>query len=457
MGLTGAIDAAHAPVARSSAERLVFGWMYEPLVRADCNGEPAPAVADTWQRTPSHNAVAIAIDEHATFWNGERVTADAVLSGWRRAGVAFPSAVASDARTIEIPILGDLRSTLTPLAWPRQSVRRRGVTAWPEGTGAYMPDTASAGAPERLLPRRGGLVVELRTVPGGDARDLLDAGSDLVVTDDRAAIAYAGSRSDLEAVPLPWQWTYALLVPRADSAAPDSAALGALGDALAGDAVRVDARAATGPFWWDAAVLCAASVIDRVGAAGRGRARFATDAPDPARFGARIAAPAAASSAASSDRRSPARIVYDRDDLVARALAERLVALAQFGARSDADSGRWAALPAPLRAAGAGLAAVPLSRAELTEAMARGSELGYVVMLPHRELAPCAARRRLAAAAPWLGMARGELTLGPTPGARTPGESARGAIVPLIDVRSRAIVRRGTVGIAAGWGGRSSC
>ncbi|HET7584879.1 MAG TPA: hypothetical protein VFK13_08230 [Gemmatimonadaceae bacterium] len=455
VGLSATIDPAHAPVPTTDAERLLFGWLYEPLVRADCTGAPAPAVVARWERSPSGNALALTVSDSATFWNGDPVTADGVVDGWRDADAAFPMAAIRDARTIEIPVLGNERATLLALAWPRQSVRRGAWGRWPGGTGAYAPDTVTDGTTMRLLPRAGGPVIVLRTMAGRDVRDLLDAGADLVVTDDRAAITYAEARRDLDAVPLPWERSYVLLV-HAPGAPPDtvvpvdtsmsgrdaraggdSAALAALRASLAGDVVRVDARAAEPPYWWDDVLGCAASVIDRVGAtAVRARYSFASETRRVAR----------------SERAPASRIAVDRDDPVARALAERLVALASFGARSGADSARAAALPSALREAGAPLTVAPLAGGELSTSMAHGDALAYVVALPRRALAPCDARRRFAADAPWLGLSlNGVGGLAPS-GSAASESRARGDIVPLIDVRQRAIVRRGVVGLAAGWG-----
>jgi hypothetical protein len=99
------------------------------------------------------------------------------------------------------------------------------------------------------------------------------------------------------------------------------------------------------------------------------------------------------------------RIVYDRDDEVARGLAERLVALAGPGER--------------LRATG-------LDRIGLTAALREGSERAYVVPLPRQPLQPCRELRDVPA------------------GAR---------VRPLIDTRAHAIVRRGAPPLSVDWDG----
>lgn len=117
-------------------------------------------------------------------------------------------------------------------------------TGTPRDSGAYdllrQRDTMFG------IPRHAGLPV-LRFSPNlaADARDLLDAGADLVVTRDARALAYARSRADLLPVPLAWDRTYVLV---AASALP----VGSLRDA-----VRADARTPAPPFWWTGDSLCA--------------------------------------------------------------------------------------------------------------------------------------------------------------------------------------------------------
>jgi hypothetical protein len=90
------------------------------------------------------------------------------------------------------------------------------------------------------------------------------------------------------------------------------------------------------------------------------------------------------------------RIVYLRSDEAARALAERVVAL--YGRRLL------------LRSAG-------LDETDLANAVRSGAERGYVIGLPHETLAPCRELPRLPAGT---------------------------SILPLIDTRAQAIVRRGS-------------
>jgi len=128
----------------------------------------------------------------------------------------------------------------------------------------------------------------LRAVPPGtDLRDQIDAGADVLITSDPAALEYARRRGDLRLVPLAWSTTYLLVAPAGILPVQPTAALR---DELARDAVRAEARAAELP---------------------------ALDA-------SRCARPARASGAA----RYPA-VVVPAGDPVARGLAERVLALAE--------------------------------------------------------------------------------------------------------------------------------
>jgi hypothetical protein len=99
------------------------------------------------------------------------------------------------------------------------------------------------------------------------------------------------------------------------------------------------------------------------------------------------------------------RVVYRTDDEVARGLAERIVALAP---------------------AGAGLRAVALDAAAFETSVRGGTERAYVVGLPRQSLAPCR-----------------DASMWP--------EGAR--LLPLIDTRAYAIVRKGAPPLTVDWDG----
>jgi hypothetical protein len=165
-------------------------------------------------------------------------------------------------------------------------------------------------------------------------RTALDLGADVVITRDPAVLDYARALTGYRTTALPWDRTYVLLAPGATSAEPvPQAAL----ESLARDAVRGDARA-----------------------------------PVPPPGGPPVGSPPAPQRADGSAQRTR-RIVYERDDDVARALAERLVALAAAPVREP-----W--LAARLPAAGP-LTAHALAPREFARALSAGRDAAYVTAI----------------------------------------------------------------------------
>jgi hypothetical protein len=196
---------------------------------------------------------------------------------------------------------------------------------------------------------------------------VLDRGADLLVTRDPALVDYAARRPEFATFPLPWSRTYVLLQPA--SAVPLLQGMTDLDRrSLARDAVSADARAAEPPFWWTENPSCPGK-------------------------------------AASGSRTTSSRIAYVQGDPIARALAERLVALAAPGIQ---------------------LTSVGLEQSQFDAALRQESERAYVVGLPRQTLTPC----REAAGFP--GNARVE---------------------PLIDSRAYAIVRNGAPPLSIEWDG----
>jgi hypothetical protein len=153
-----------------------------------------------------------------------------------------------------------------------------------DGAGAV-----SAGCP--------GMALDIR-VAYGDQRDQIDAGADVVLTRDPATISYGRGRGEFEALPLGWDRTYVLVVPRRPvSWLADTSA--AFRRSLAGDVVSAAARAAEGPFWWEQEPISCASTGGTL---------------PPNYFGGLLA--------------------YHDRDRTARELAERLVAMATAGGAS---------------------------------------------------------------------------------------------------------------------------
>ena len=398
VGATDSIDATHAPVPTNAAERFAFAQVYETLIGVDCGRSARPALAASWALDATRTRITLVLRGGARFSTGGLVTAANVVASWtataarstRSSRLARQLAGATtivDERTL-IVSLPD--TVWLVLADPGLAVYEpRSAGEWPSGTGPYRVVEGSASPPSGslvLAPAASSsdpfLIV--RRLTSSDPRDAIDAGVDVLVTGDPTATGYAAARPNLVAVPLPWTRTYALAVPptapriaqlllEADSQAVATRA------SLARDAVRAEARAAEPPYLSDAAPGCGLSPA------------FPTSP---------------------RDQRSN-RIVYRRDDVVARGLAERLVAL-------DA------------RAVAAGL-----SPNDFVRALHDGGDLAYVLDLPYASLAPCDDLRELRLAAPWLSV----------------GAGTDAPLVPLVDTRETAIVNRQRVSATADWDG----
>ncbi len=240
--------------------------------------------------------------------------------------------------------------------------------------------------------------VRVRSIDATAARDALDGGVDLLVTDDPVIVSYATHNDKLLTLPLPWDRTYVVLT--LESARLDvSATLRlTLADLLA-EAVRADSRIAERPFWWESSHQCTAPVATR-----------------PMR----------------SPARASSRVVYQSGDRVAQGVAERLVALAGSRSARGEDSVLGTLLPT-LSQTGARATAAALSQSAFAAALHAGDDLAYVLPLPRFTVAPCQEFAMLLRAAPWL---QSEQT----------GHSL--PVIPLIDTRSHAIVRRGRLGLS---------
>lgn len=440
VGLTTPVDPAHAPVPHTEGERLLFAQLYETLLRIDCTGEVRPGLATAWERDSSGRRWTFTLREGARFSDGSAVTALDVVTSWRArradggapdplAAVVARGAAAVGPHTLAVTLDDSIAALASAalFASPALAVARRGpdTDVWPAGTGPYRVAThaPNAGAltllllgdsaPPRQEPPRGAAVaggrnatpsgavmvppepgaggrmrLVMRLAPSRDARDLLDAGVDVLVTGDPGAVQYA-AESGLATVPLPWQATYVLLVPARARGALDAASLdggvwtgdGSMGSSLL-EAVHASARPAAGPFWWRRGGEPEQSV-DSIGPPAEPEPRRPADRP------ARL------------DR----RVLYERGDRTARDLAERVVALAA--------------------SRGGSLIAAGVDGTELARILAAGTSAGYVLALPRSVAVPRLAVRALLREAPWLS---------------APAALDR-ALVPLVDTRPTAIVR----------------
>jgi len=404
--LDGPVRPPSASRVASRSEAIVYRHLYQPLLRVDCEGRLEPALAQTWSRQADGRTWRVTLRAGASFADGTPVTADDQVA-WIAQGLAgdngFASAgleavrVGSGAREVLLTFAQARAELPMMLADPALAPRLVRDDQWPTGAGPYRLTDLAGSSGMLAVPISGaGRSLAFRWAAGGDLRDALHRGADLLLSDDPEARDYAATLAGFTVLPLPWDRVYVIAVPTApDTLGP--ALSDQLRSGLARDAVRVDARASSGDYWWAAREGCTAS---------------AARAPAP------------------RSRTAPPQIVFRRGDPVAQALAERLVAVA--GADASEHTGDVAAARAIV---GSKMVVVHgVSDAELTSALQSGADAGYVLSLPRRVYDRCGATLTLHAAVPWL-----------------VGTSAQ--IVPLVETRAYVVMRRGAGRLRLDWDG----
>jgi hypothetical protein len=407
VALSDPITASNAPRPSNDSERLLFRQLYETLVRVDCHGRIGPGLAASWQLAGDRLTWLVTLRDGASFSDGTPVTAADVRAGWTRhdSGDELLPRVSRLIQSIALVNERSLAITLrhhrvdlpVALAHPDLAIAKTlPDSAWPLGTRSRSiaaegdPQAPRAATVTAVAPDDPSAIRFL--VSSGDVRDFLDDGVDLLLTRDASALDYAATLPQFQTVPLAWRRTYALLTPGGSRSSPSLSE-----DArqvLADDAVRGEARGARGPLWWQALPAC-------------------QTASSPARV-----------------QSSPTpRIVYDARDPAARDLAERFVGLVRA---SSAAPTRLLDALLPDRPSRRYERATGLTGETLASAQRRGTDAGYVMSLDSRPIDPCRDLQALMDRAPWLDP---------------------DTIVPLVETRLRAIVRRGRSGLTAEWDG----
>jgi hypothetical protein len=348
----------------NDSERLLYRNLFDNLIRLDCQGTIRPGLAESWSTESDGRAWVLTLRDGAVFGHGGPVSASEVARGpgfidsANARALGMDSAFALDERRLRVLMRGGIGdSSLQFLADPSLALI--------EG----MASDSGSGEKSLTMPPRGSLpAIDFRFPLERDPRDALDQEVDLVVTRDPALVDYVSNRADFATFALPWSRTYVLLEARGHGELAGALNTPSVRSSLAKDAVRASARTSEPPYWWSEHAACRT-------------------------------APMLHSGAVSS------RIVYRKNDEVARGLTERIVALAS---------------------ATAGLRAVGLDTAEFAAALRNGSSRGYVIALPRQSLAPC----RDASLLP-----------------------AEGQLLPLIDTRAYAIARKGTPPLTVEWDG----
>ena len=399
IGLTDRIAPSNALHPSNASERLLFGQLYETLVRIDCMGRVRPGLASSWQLDRKSGTLwIVTLRENARFSDGTPVRAADVHASWTRDGTGqFRPQVSRlvrwvdvvDDRTLHIRLSTDRIDAPAALAHPNLAVAKRvAESPWPLGTRSnrVIPDGVIARklAPSELTVSRDNLPPLRFLVAPGDPRDLLDAGVDLLLTRDPATLDYAATLPHLQRAPLAWQQTQVLLLPGRRPPFPSLSSDAR--QALADDAVRGEARGAQGPFWWEDAPGCDLIPLDGL-----------ATSPTP-------------------------RVVYDANDGAARDLAERLVALA--GALGQAATPSLEVL-LPDRPRRSFQRAIGLTGDDVANTRRLGTDAGYILSVVSQALDPCAELVGLTESIPWL---------------------KPWSIIPLVDTRLQAVVRRGKSG-----------
>ena len=413
IGLADQVSPSHAPIPTNDSERVLFRHVYDTLVHTDCDSV-RPGLAASWQLDGAGMTWIMTMRRDARFSDGTAVTARDVIASWTLDGSTLRPDVARFVRTATAPDDGTLYVVLTQpanqdqatpvapdiLAEPALAIARfTPASPWPLGTRDVRLESAATSSSSRttitLVPTTdAGLSAAPATNPpppssglrflvwpNRDARDLLDQGVDLLVTRDPAALAYANVLGQFESIPLPWLRSYVFI---GHNRAIDATLAPELRQQLATDAVSGEARGSS--FNW-----------------GDAWHRCTSDAADTARA---IGLPATSAGAP--------RLAFDQGDPVARSLAERIGVLASRpGDNQILDALMPQARPRKLQM-------VPLRERELSSALARDEHAGFVIGVDR--MTNCEAIATLQERAPWL--------------------TSR-AVVPLVDTRLRALVRKG--------------
>lgn len=310
---------------------IVARHRLEPLLSQDCTGQWRAGLAERWTRVENPEpGWEIVLRAGLQAADGTPLDAAALVAEWAGRPWWGDAVTATSVRSLRIPTPAALTGPPDALADPRLASRAR-PSMLVLGARRREVDLGAATGTDAVL-----RFVELPE--RGDPREALDGrGStpraDLLLTDDPAVLDYARRQSEFTVTALPWQTTYVLLVP---GAAPVTLPSGDR-EALAREAVRIDARAAMPPHWWAADARCR----------------------EPPGGG-----------------RRDNLVAFSRSDPVARALAERLVAMA-----ATPDPPPW--LGTLLAASSSGpRRVVALGPGDLEDALRQGRHAAFVLAYP---------------------------------------------------------------------------
>ncbi len=321
-----------------SSSPIVARHRLEPLLSQDCTGQWRPGLAERWTRVEDPEpGWEILLRAGLQAADGTPLDAAALADTWAAQSWWGDGLTATSARSLRIPTPAALTGPPEALADPRLASRAR-------------PSMPVLGARHREVdlgagPGTGAVLRFVELPERGDPRDALDGrGStpraDVLLTDDPAVLDYARRQSEFTVTALAWQTTYVLLVPGAAPVTVPSDDR----EALAREAVPIDARGAPSPHWWTADARCR----------------------NPPGSG-----------------RRDNYVAFSRSDPVARALAERLVAMA---ATSDRPPWLGTLLPA---SSGGPRRVLALGPGDLEDALRQGRHAAFVLAYPRAAPLDC--------------------------------------------------------------------
>ncbi|HSG27795.1 MAG TPA: hypothetical protein VLA34_04885, partial [Candidatus Krumholzibacterium sp.] len=421
VALLDRVEPARAPLAANLSEEVVFGHLYETLIDIDCSGAVRAALAASWKKKDGGRRWVFTIRRGARFSGGSSVRAADIIEGWSLSGGYADSDYGIDSvyasGDAELAVVFDRKHEEVPASLASMrfaAVRRSRRYGWPEGTGRYRVIAGPGEGRDAMVldpvKSRKDPVISCAYFMARQARDVIDRGMDILLTDDPAAVEYGNRHERYVDIPLPWKTVHVLLSPSRVNAIRwerDTEPLG--GDflgRLAGDAVREEARAARGPYWWEDLSACPD------GAGTQGMVPVILRGADPEAAGRYI--------------------VCAADDRIARQLAERLVALASSVSGSSSDAASLVkAMPGLER--GARPVAQSLDPAAMAPRLRYGEDFAYIIGLPLVPVDPCCRAARLHRRAPWLNGL---------------GDRAPESILPLVETRPHLVVREGRVTVS---------
>ncbi len=263
IALFDSVSRASAPDGENDAERLVFRQIYEPLVRLDCQGNLVGAAARSWQTTDSGKSWTFELRDSLRYSDGSPYEArefpgrPSPMAGADPYPIESVEAVSSHSVRVVLARAASTPKLFTDPAYNPGAVRAESSgDGWHLGTGPYRPDQNAPAGVLRLLAVDTAVrlpVLEFRQAGRSDSRDVLDHGTDLMVTADPRLLDYADGRGRFGSLSLPWSKTYLLVVappvsqlPLALAPLADSLKGSEMRGALARDAVRAESRAAPG-------------------------------------------------------------------------------------------------------------------------------------------------------------------------------------------------------------------